>query len=72
MESQNIDYKQSKKDDYLTWICGFANAPSNTIFFKRGRTTAGAVSGLDSYDRGDRCDRLFASVFCGLGRGVER
>jgi ATP-dependent DNA helicase RecG len=23
---QNIEYKQSWHDDYLKWVCGFANA----------------------------------------------
>lgn len=25
-ESQNIEYKTIWKDEYLKWICGFANA----------------------------------------------
>lgn len=25
-ESQNTEWKQSWHDDYLKWICGFANA----------------------------------------------
>ena len=25
-ENQNIDYKRIWKDEYLQWICGFANA----------------------------------------------
>jgi hypothetical protein len=25
-ESQNIEYKSSWRDEYLKWICGFANA----------------------------------------------
>ncbi|WP_294545854.1 hypothetical protein [uncultured Bacteroides sp.] len=25
-EDQNIEYKQSWRDEYLKWICGFANA----------------------------------------------
>ena len=24
-EQQNIEYKQSWHDDYLKWVCGFAN-----------------------------------------------
>lgn len=31
-ESQNIEYKQSWRDEYLKWICGFANAHGGTIF----------------------------------------
>ena len=25
-ESQNIEYKESWRDEYLKWICGFANS----------------------------------------------
>ena len=25
-ENQNVEYKEIWKDDYLKWICGFANA----------------------------------------------
>lgn len=31
-EQQNIEYKQSWHDDYLKWVCGFANAQGGTIF----------------------------------------
>jgi ATP-dependent DNA helicase RecG len=31
-ESQNIEYKQSWRDEYLKWICGFANANGGSIF----------------------------------------
>mgnify|MGYP002856485440 CR=1 FL=1 len=31
-ESQNIEYKESWKDDYLKWICGFANASGGRIY----------------------------------------
>ena len=30
-ESQNIEWKQSWHDDYLKWICGFANAQGNRL-----------------------------------------
>mgnify|MGYP000500400021 CR=1 FL=1 len=30
-ESQNIEYKESWRDEYLKWICGFANAQGGTI-----------------------------------------
>ncbi len=32
METQNIEYKQTWKDEYLKWICGFANAQGGAIF----------------------------------------
>lgn len=31
-ESQNIEYKESWREDYLKWICGFANAQGGKIF----------------------------------------
>ena len=31
-ESQNIEYKESWRDEYLKWICGFANAQGGSIF----------------------------------------
>lgn len=30
-ESQNIEWKESWRDEYLKWICGFANAQGGTI-----------------------------------------
>ena len=32
-ECQNVEYKRSWKDEYLKWICGFANAQGATMFF---------------------------------------
>ena len=31
-ESQNTEYKESWRDEYLKWICGFANAQGGTIY----------------------------------------
>ena len=31
-ESQNIEYKESWRDEYLKWICGFANALGGRIY----------------------------------------
>lgn len=31
-ESQNIEYKESWRDEYLKWICGFANAQGGIIY----------------------------------------
>lgn len=44
MESQNIEYKQSWKDEYLKWICGFANAQGGTLYI--GIDDNGNVYGL--------------------------
>ena len=45
MESQNVEYKQSWKDEYLKWICGFANAQGGTIYI--GIDDNGKVVGVD-------------------------
>ncbi len=33
-ESQNIEYKESWRDEYLKWVCGFANAQGGTIYWR--------------------------------------
>lgn len=43
-ESQNIEYKSSWRDEYLKWICGFANASGGIIFI--GKDDAGNVVGI--------------------------
>ena len=48
-ESQNVEYKQVWKDDYLKWICGFANAQGGTIYI--GIDDTGLVSGLRNYKK---------------------
>ena len=48
-EQQNIEYKQSWHDDYLKWVCGFANAIGGIIYI--GRDDAGNVVHLTDYAR---------------------
>ena len=43
-ESQNIEYKESWRDEYLKWLCGFANAQGGTMYI--GRNDAGQVVGV--------------------------
>lgn len=31
-ESQNVEYKESWRDEYLKWVCGFANASGGKIY----------------------------------------
>ena len=46
MESQNEEYKLFWKDEYLKWICGFANAQGGTIYI--GIDDNGRVVGVDN------------------------
>lgn len=45
-ESQNIEYKSNWRDDYLKWICGFANANGGKLFI--GIDNNGKVTGIDN------------------------
>ena len=49
IESQHIEYKQVWKDEYLKWICGFANAQGGTLFL--GLDDNGNVCGLKNAKR---------------------
>ena len=46
MESQNVEYKLIWKDEYLKWICGFANAVGGKMYI--GVDDNGNVVGLDN------------------------
>ena len=48
-EQQNIEYKSAWHDDYLKWVCGFANAQGGVIYI--GKDDNGGVSGIDDYKR---------------------
>ena len=43
-ESQNIEWKESWRDEYLKWICGFANAQGGKIYV--GTNDDGTVIGI--------------------------
>jgi len=43
-ETQNIEYKATWRDEYLKWICGFANAKGGTIYI--GKDDNGNVVGI--------------------------
>ena len=45
-ENQNIEWKAKWKDDYIKWICGFANANGGKIYI--GKDDNGNVTGLDN------------------------
>jgi predicted HTH transcriptional regulator len=48
-EDQNIEYKQAWRDEYLKWICGFANAQGGKIFI--GIDDDGKVTGVEDYKK---------------------
>lgn len=45
-ETQNIEFKSSWHDDYLDWVCGFANAQGGKIYI--GTDNNGNVVGIEN------------------------
>ncbi|QQT60307.1 putative DNA binding domain-containing protein [Sphingobacterium multivorum] len=48
-EQQNIEYKESWHDEYLKWVCGFANAQGGVIYI--GKDDNGDIVGLEGYKK---------------------
>lgn len=48
-EKQNIEWKESWRDEYLKWICGFANAQGGKIYI--GKNDKGEVVGIENAKR---------------------
>ena len=66
-ESQNIEYKSSWHDDYLDWICGFANAQGGKIYI--GKDDNGNVVGVADYK--DLMERIPNKIKNQLGITAE-
>ena len=45
-EHQHIEWKQHWRDEYLKWVCGFANAQGGTLMI--GKNDRGEVVGVDN------------------------
>lgn len=45
-ENDHIEYKSSWRDEWLKWVCGFANACGGTIYI--GVDDQGNIVGLDN------------------------
>ncbi|WP_418537570.1 ATP-binding protein [Odoribacter laneus] len=44
-ENQNLEYKETWRDEYLKWICGFANADGGKLYI--GIDDSGHIVGVD-------------------------
>ncbi len=49
LESQNIEYKKSWHDEYLKWVCGFANGQGGKIYI--GKDDDGVTVGVEDAKR---------------------
>jgi len=45
-EHQSIEWKESWNDEYLKWICGYANAQGGTLYI--GKNDSGVVVGINN------------------------
>ena len=45
MENQNIEYKKTWRDEYLKWICAFANTEGGKLYI--GIDDNGNVCGIE-------------------------
>jgi ATP-dependent DNA helicase RecG len=48
-EHQHVEWKESWRDEYLKWICGFANADGGVLVI--GRNDKGTVVGVENAGR---------------------
>jgi len=48
-ENQDIEFKESWRDEYIKWICGFANAKGGKIYI--GVDDSGEIVGIDNYKK---------------------
>lgn len=48
-ESHNTEYKLTWRDEYLKWICGFANASGGKLYI--GIDDKGNVTGIDNHNK---------------------
>ncbi len=46
VENQNVEWKESWRDEYLKWICGFANAQGGHIYI--GTKDDGTIIGIEN------------------------
>jgi ATP-dependent DNA helicase RecG len=49
IETQNIEYKLSWRDEYIKWVSGFTNAQGGKIYI--GIDDVGNIAGLDDYKK---------------------
>ncbi len=48
-ESQNIEWKENWRDEYLKWVCGFANAKGGKLII--GQNDKGEFIGINKYKK---------------------
>jgi ATP-dependent DNA helicase RecG len=49
LEHQLVEWKSSWRDEYLKWVCGYANAQGGLL--EIGKNNSGVVLGLDGIEK---------------------
>lgn len=72
-ENQNIEYKESWRDEYLKWICGFANANGGKITNSEYQANYGVARNTATRDLSELVDKgiLQSSEAKGAGSYYE-
>ena len=65
-ECQNIEWKETWSDEYLKWICGFANAQGGKLYIGVDASERYA----DLAARGAFAELTSENVFEGKGKGI--
>lgn len=68
-ESQNTEWKESWNDDYLRWVCGFANAYGGRICI--GKNDRGETVGLSAKECRKLCEDIPNKVRDTMGGMVD-
>jgi predicted HTH transcriptional regulator len=74
-ENQQVEWKETWRDDFLKWICGFANAEGGVLHI--GRNDHGLVVGLPNAARlleeiPNKVRDILGIMIEAWGRGIER
>ena len=59
-ESQNIEFKQTWRDEYIKWISAFGNTDGGKLYI--GVDDDGEIKGIDIHNRLPRLHAISANV----------
>jgi ATP-dependent DNA helicase RecG len=70
-ENQNVEWKENWRDEYIKWICGFANAQGGKLII--GVNDKGVAAGLSKPNNPDIANAFFrAGLIEAWGRGIQK
>ena len=73
-EQQHVEWKEAWRDDYLKWLCGFANAEGGVLVIGRNDPQVpleASIDGLVPYSS-SHLDGAMTELIVTSGHGVQR